>query len=435
MTLKKMIAALAGYVGARFLGAGLGLLTQVVLARALFPEHVTQVFIAMSAAAFFSLLMSGGETQLASTHLPKLLARNERKAVAAYHGLVLRHMVVVFAVLAVLLFAVWQLRLLKPEVVMPLAVGLVTAPFSGFMRYNAMIANSLRWFPLSYIPDFIVRPVLFLSAIAIFIALGLGDNVYAVLAAFTVLVWIVAIGLAASMQGEDLKLRHWFSYRALYARVLRPRSVALLLVSIVSFAFADVVMLLAGFLYTPEDAAVVGVAVRLAAIAGFVLQAGQLFVLPDFTAAMTRRDTAAANTVLWRMNSLTLLIALAGLVAALLLGRFVLSFFGSHYEQGSLLLVLLLVGQSIRSMGGMNQNLLAIGGFQIRTAMPCVLALAILLVAAIVLVPAMGLTGIGYAVISAELAWMLFLAAQANSLCGRRADLLWLARNAQQAVK
>ena len=37
MTFKRMIAVLAGYVGARFLGAGLGLLTQLVLVRALSP--------------------------------------------------------------------------------------------------------------------------------------------------------------------------------------------------------------------------------------------------------------------------------------------------------------------------------------------------------------------------------------------------------------
>ncbi len=220
-----------------------------------------------------------------------------------------------------------------------------------------------------------------------FIALGIGDNVHAVLAAFMVLVWVVAIGLAASMQGENLKLRHWFSYRSRYARVLRPRSIALLLVSIVSFAFADVVMLLAGFLYAPDDAAVVGVAVRLAALGGFVLQAGQLFVLPDFTAALTRRDTVAANTVLWRNEQPhahhCAFRARGGPAAGTL--RAVV--FRQPLRAGALLLVLFLVGQSIRSLGGMNQNLLAIGGFQIRTAMPCVLALAILVAGSIVLVP------------------------------------------------
>lgn len=430
MTLKRMIAALAGYVGARFLGAGLGLLTQLVLARALLPAHVTQVFMAMSAAAFMSLIMNGGETQLASTHLPSLIAKGQGKAIAAFHGLVLRNMVFVTGMLAIALAVLWALRLLGPEVMLALVAGLVAAPLSGLMRYNSMIANSLRWFPLSYVPDFIVRPGLFLLAIIVFILTGLSHNVLAVIAAFVGFVWLVALGQSFFMDGENLKLSNWNDYRPGHARALRPRSLALLVVSIVSFAFADVVMLVAGFLYPADDAAVVGVAVRLAAIAGFVLQAAQLFVLPDFTAAMTRRDAASANGVLWRMNGLTLLMALAALVGALLLGRFALSFFGEHYERGANLLALFLVGQAIRAMGGMNQNLLAIGGHQVRTAWPCVVALVMFVMVAVVLVPVIGLLGIGYAAILAELSWMLLLASQANNLCGRRADLLWLARNA-----
>lgn len=429
MTLKKMIAALAGYVGARFLGAGLGLLTQLVLARALLPAHVTQVFMAMSAAAFMSLLMNGGETQLASTHLPRLISTGQHRAISAFHGVVLRNMAAVTVLLATGLLIVWWLQVLSPGVTLALAAGLASAPFSGMMRYNSMIANSLRWFPLSYVPDFIVRPSLFLAAIITFIATGLSHNVYAVLLAFVGLVWLVAAGQTFFMEGQNLRPRHWRDYKPAHARALRPRSLALLVVSVVSFAFADVVMLVAGLLYPAEDAAVVGVAVRLAAIAGFVLQAAQLFVLPDFTSAMTRRDEASANAVLWRMNGLTILVALAALLGALLLGRFVLSFFGTHYERGAELLVLFLVGQAVRALGGMNQNLLAIGGYQVRTAWPCVVALLVFVGGAALLVPALGLLGIGYAVIAAELVWMLLLASQAGNLCGRRADLLWLTRH------
>jgi O-antigen/teichoic acid export membrane protein len=144
---------------------------------------------------------------------------------------------------------------------------------------------------------------------------------------------------------------------------------------------------------------------------------------------MTRRDEASANAVLWRMNGLTILVALAALLGALLLGRFVLSFFGTHYERGAELLVLFLVGQAVRALGGMNQNLLAIGGYQVRTAWPCVVALLVFVGGAALLVPALGLLGIGYAVIAAELVWMLLLASQAGNLCGRRADLLWLTRH------
>jgi hypothetical protein len=40
-----------------------------------------------------------------------------------------------------------------------------------------------------------------------------------------------------------------------------------------------------------------------------------------------------------------------------------------------------------------------------------------------------GLIGLGYGAIAAEIFWLLGLAAQAQRLCGRRADMLWLARN------
>lgn len=425
-----MVTALAGFVGARFLGAGLGLLTQLVLARTLLPADVTVVLMAMSASAFLSLLMNGGETQLASTHLPRLLARRRSNTLRAFHGTALRGMVLVFVCLVAALAAAWWFQALPEPVLLALGIGLLCAPFSGLARYNSIICNSMRWFPLSYVPDFIVRPGLFLLAIAALIAAGFGRGAISVLAGFAVLVWLVGFGQSVLMQGQGLRISHWQSYRARYAKVLRPRSLALLLVSVVSFAFADVVMLLAGLLLPAETAAVAGVAVRLAAIAGFVLQAAQLFILPDFTQAMERRQVASANALLWRMNGLTLVMALAGLVATLLLGRFALSFFGTGYVEGVGVLTLFMVGQSIRALGGMNQNLLAVSGHQIRTASSCLVALVILVLTALLFTSAVGLVGLGLAVIAAELAWMLGLAAQANGLCGRRADLLWLARHA-----
>jgi O-antigen/teichoic acid export membrane protein len=430
MTLKSMIGVLAGYVGARFLGAGLGLLTQLVLARTLLPADVTTVFMAMSAAAFLSLLMNGGEAQLASTHLPKLMAHNRVSIIQAFHAAALRNMLLVMAGLWILLIAVWLSQGLPQHVILALAVGLFSAPLSGLARYNAMVANSLRWFPLSYVPDFIVRPGLFLLAIFTFIAIGLQHNVLAVLGAFAAFVWLVGIGQALLMQGQGLRPKFLFAYDRRYARALRPRSVALLIVSVVAFAFADIVMLLAGLLLPAEDAAVAGVAIRLAAIAGFILQAAQLFVLPDFAQAIARNHEEQANAILWKMNSLTLVVVLGGLIATLVLGPFLLSLFGPIYPTGAGILVLLLVGQSVRAMSGMNQNLLSIKGHQIKTAWSCLLALAVLLGAAVLLCSRLGMIGLGYAVIAAELTWMLGLASQSQRLCNRRADLLWLARNA-----
>ncbi len=429
MTLGRLIKALAGYVGARLIGATLGLITQLALARTLLPADMAIVLVAMSAAAFLALLLNGGEAQLASTHLPKLLAYRHTNLVSAFHASVLRNMAFVFAGLGVLFMALWLARWLSHDLALAFFFGLICAPVSGVARYNAIVANSLRWFPLSYVPDFIVRPGLFLLAVFAMIGLGVQHNLLAVLLAFGLTVWVTGLGQWMLMQGKGLRLSHWNAGRRVYGATLRRRSLALLLVSIASFAFADIVMLLAGFLLPREDAAVAGIAVRLAALAGFVLQAGQLFVLPDFAEAIGRRDMAKANAMLWKMNSVTLAVIVSALLVTLFLGGYILSFFGEHYAAGATVLSLFLAGQSIRALSGMNQSLLAIEGHQIKTALSCAMALAILVALAMALCPALGLTGLGLAVIGAEAVWLLGLAYQSNRLCGRRADILWLVRN------
>jgi O-antigen/teichoic acid export membrane protein len=186
------------------------------------------------------------------------------------------------------------------------------------------------------------------------------------------------------------------------------------------------VILVSGFVLPERDVAVVGIAMRLAAIAGFVLQAGQMLVVTDFTQALVRREEVEALSLLKRINYTTIAIALAGLLGTLVLGDFVLGLFGEVYRQGKWLLVLFMIGQSLRAMGGMNQQILSINGFQLRTAGVCVLTLLMLVGLSVVLCRILGPIGIGYAVVGAEIMWLIALALQAQKLCGRRGDLFWV---------
>lgn len=426
MTLRSMIAVLAGYVGARFFGAALGLLTQLVLARLMSPEALATVLVAMSAAALIALVLNGGHTQLAATHLPRLLARSHKGAVDGFHGLVARDTLFGFAVAILVFFAVWFSGILSSAMTCALMAGVACAPWASLARYNSMIANSLRRFELSYLPDFVIRPGLFLAAIAVLALAGWAGHVAAILIAFGLLLAVTAIGQALLLGNAGLKIRHLRLARQRYSAALRPRALALLIVSLASFAFADIVTLVAGFALPDHEAAVAGVAVRLAAVAGFVLQAAQLFALPDYTETAATGEPTKVRAVLWRVNGLTLLVILAGLLAAVFLGRFVLGLFGAVYAGGANLLVLFLVGHSLRALGGMNQHLLAGDGYQSGTAWPCLVALMVLAGSAFVLCRVWGLEGLGYAVIAAELTWLLGLAIMAQRLTGRRADLLWL---------
>jgi O-antigen/teichoic acid export membrane protein len=221
-------------------------------------------------------------------------------------------------------------------------------------------------------------------------------------------------------------LSDWSKTRAILSNVLRRRAVALAVVGAVTVMFADIVTLLGGFILPHDDVAVVGLAIRLAGIAGFVIQATQQFILPDLTQALTRQDDKMADELLVRLNLLTAMTLALGLLFTIFFGGFFLSFFGEVYRSGQWLLVLFLVGQSIRALSGMNQNLLSIGGYQVRSAGACVTGLVVFGFASIIFTRMYGFVGTGYAAIIAECIWALMLAAQVQSLMGRRADLLWL---------
>ena len=59
--------------------------------------------------------------------------------------------------------------------------------------------------------------------------------------------------------------------------------------------------------------------------------------------------------------------------------------FGEVYREGKWLLVLFMIGQSLRAMGGMNQQILSINGYQLRTAGVCVMTLLVLVGSSVVL--------------------------------------------------
>jgi hypothetical protein len=62
----------------------------------------------------------------------------------------------------------------------------------------------------------------------------------------------------------------------------------------------------------------------------------------------------------------------------------------------------------------------------LRTAGSCLLTLVLLIGLSLIFCHSFGFIGIGYAVVCAEITWLFALAAQAQSLCGRRGDLFWV---------
>ncbi len=433
MTLSRMFGMLVGLVGIRVGGAVLNLLSQIIFARLFSPEDVGIIFFAMSTAAFFGLVATVGYPWLALTQMPRYATLSHHNIQRSFHAAFLRDGAVAFIAICILAVAVSYFRPQHNSVHLALLFGCLAAPASMLMRYDSAIANSQRRFTLSYAPDFLLRSVLLLSYIVIMELAGFDVSVVHALIAFVVCLHISNIIQAVLLGADgalpsDLK----FANRKL-SRVLRPRAISLVIVAAVATSFADIVTLVAGLLLPSNEVASVAVAVRLAAIAGFVIQVAQQFILPDLTAALTKRDQSQALHLLLRLNLMTIATIVAALVGAVVFGRWALAIFGPSYVDGWPLLIALMIGQSIRAFSGMNQQLLSIAGYQARTAGACIVALIFLIVGAIFGARLFGVQGIGYAVIASELVWSLMLAAQAKSLTGRRGDIFWLLKHSSKA--
>jgi O-antigen/teichoic acid export membrane protein len=424
-----MFGLMAGLMGVRVAGAALNLLTQVAFAKIFVPSDVGIIMLCMSSVALVSLFAELGYTWLSFTQLPRMETKGLRIFWPRYHSAILQdasksYVLIVAITIAALIFAP-----ISEPIKLTLLFACICAPGSMFLRYNSAVANSVRRFSLSAVPDFIFRPGILLVVVVAAFLVGMPLTVLQTMIVFTVAMYVVSIAQAVILGKDGALLSYWHRRRNSFTRVLRSRALPLAFIAAVATSFSDIITLTAGLLLPSDDVASLAVAVRLAAIAGFVIQVAQQFVLPDLTQAVTQRNASQVYQLLTRLNALTISVIIAGLIATWLLGAFVLSFFGPHYVAAQNLLLAFMVGQSIRAFSGMNQQLLSMAGLQNKTVISCVTALLFFVGCSTLLVPYFGFMALGYAVIAAELAWSMMLASQALRLTGRRGDIFWLLAN------
>ncbi len=407
-------------MGARLAGAGFGFLSQLMLARAFPPYEVGIAFLAISITTFVSLLITGGYHTIGLTYLARFQAFGRSALITAFLSAARRDMVVlaIIAVLAASLF-----------LFVPADKGVVAASFWGTLaavplaaiRLNNSAANAQRRFALSYAPDFVFRPGLLLVWLGGLWLFGATQSAMPVLWALPVIALAVAVGQAMLLGADNA----WkpAAPRVDMRKFYRSRALAMLAVTIVSGATADVVVMIGGLFLVPEDVAILGVAIRVAALAGFFALASQQFVLRDLVSAFSGRHRESVEQVLRRTNLSSIAIMAASLLVVLVIGPWILALFGPHYADAYWPLLVFLLGQSVRVLGGMNAQLLALGGHQLRSAMLCVMALLVLVLGAAALTPVWGIMGIALATLAAELFWAIGLGFLAQKLEGRRGDL------------
>lgn len=409
-------------MGARLAGAGFGFLSQLMLARAFPPYQVGVAFLAISITTFVSLLITGGYHTIGLTYLARFQAFARPGLIAAFLQAARRDMTMLAAV-AVLLASLFWLLPADPGVVAATFWGTLAAVPLAAIRLNNSAANAQKRFALSYAPDFVFRPGLLLVVIGLLWVTGTTGSAMPVLWALPVISLGVAL-VQALLLGPDNAWRRTPPARTDMRPYYRSRALSMLAVTLVAGATADIVVMIGGFFLAPEDVAILGVAIRIAALVGFFALASQQFVLRDLVTVQAQGSAADIDRLLARTNLSSAAVMAGALVVVMLTGPWILGLFGPHYADAYGPLLVFLLAQTTRVLGGMNAQLLALGGHQLRSAALCLLALAVLVLGSVLLAPLLGIMGIALATVGAELFWAIGLGMLAQRLEPRRGDFL-----------
>jgi O-antigen/teichoic acid export membrane protein len=423
VTLGRMASLLFLGMGARVFGAVLVLLVQLELARTYSAADVAAVLLTMSTAALLSLVIGGGHAALALTELPKLRSMGRGCAETKFHRIAFGDCLVLLSAAAAVICGLLVATHLSRELQLALVFGLASAPFSAMLRYNCAVANSARQYGLSQI-DNTLRPSLFAAVVGLNSVLGWTLPVVYLIAGFVAANAVTAIIQLVMLRRSSHTFGAPRVSSGIIARSMRARAVSLFFVVGLSSIFADVVTLLAGLFLGVEEVAAVGIAVRLAAVAGFAIQTVQEFVLPDLAALRTAGSEAKRDGLLLKANLLMVATLALGVLATVVIGRWVLGWFGESYRTAHFALILLMLAQTLRALGGMNHFLLSMEGQQLRSLWSSILSFSVLGVCWSVFVPDLHLTGVGVAAILAELTAAIVLAFLAQKYIGFRGDLL-----------
>jgi len=420
----RLALAAFGLMGARLAGAVFSFLSQLILARSFAAADVGVVFLAMSVTTFVSLLMTCGYHTLALTYLARYRAFGRSRLVDAFLAVSRRDMVIAALLMLLASVIAYFFLPLSDHMAKALLFGCLAAVPLAALRLNNSSANAQRRFTLSYAPDFVARPLLLLIFVAGMVLAGVGRDVDYVLMALVAISFGVAIGQAAILGKDNVWPWTAPAVSRNLTRFLRHRAVAMLLVTVVAGASADLVVMLGGLFLPSSEVAVLGVAVRLAALIGFFSSASQPFVLRDLASA--RASGADTDRLLLRMNLAGLSIMGLAILACVLFGPAILRLYGVEYGAGYWPLLLFMVGQAFRTSGGMNGELLALGGHQVKSASLCFCAVLVLVTMATLLTPHWGIMGLATASVIAEAFWAAGLALLTQRLEGRRGDIVGL---------
>lgn len=390
--------------GAKVFGAGAGFLTHVLLARTLSPDALGKYFLIVSVISLCGIFAAFGYPSI----MGRFITRYMNQFISRYRqasGESLLSGFVWYAKVDTLRNA----ALLTPLAIAWIAFGpsvqlkdgailfciAMAIPAVSMMRINGSLATALRHYKTAYLPDLLIRPILYFGLLSVFVFV-LGIRSWQL---FVVAYCVLAVGAAL---GQHLVLTKLFkphtrlasgSRRA--ANIWRRTSRPFLLVTVIASFFVDLQLILTSQILDPSAVAVVGICLKIAFLFGFVIDVAHGLPVRDIGEALSKGDTESVDSKLILINAMSFGITVLTLLFILMFGDLILRVFGEKFESYELLLLTFFMIHFIRAVFGPNIMLLTFIGEQRRILIVYIFSLILMTAAVFILTPLLGIIGVG----------------------------------------
>lgn len=426
VTWRRFMPASALVLAIRLGGAGVGFLIQLILARLLAPEALGTFFSATSLAAVLALLAAWGYPNLAPRFISRYRERKHPRLVAGFlrhaaRDIALTSLVAGIAVIAIAYL--WPNETADNRLAFMMA-GLAV-PMLALLTLNAATAGAIRAFALSYVPESLMRPLLFLGVLGLLVVLKEPLTVEIAIAVFFGVTAVIALGQFLILR-QILDLGSGRRPPKL-ARVWRAEALPLVIVALFTTLFADLDILMVTPFLHGADVAAFGIALKLALLVGFGVQVAHTIAAPDLADAHARRSLDQAGTTLRRATIFPVILTGLATLACAAGGQYALALFHPEFASAKWALTILVFCQFLRALAGPSVSLLTIIGAQRLNALLCCVALAMLAAGNSLLTPSYGVTGAAIAVGLSWSIWLLLTGFMLKQRANLRSDLAFVA--------
>lgn len=422
---------------ARLGGAGIAILTQLLVARTVGAEGLGGYYLALSSLALLSMFGSLGLPWIVPGMVASAEKENRSDVLHLFRLARVDAGKVSVGLAGLALIAVWLWPGLDTEWRLAMSLAAMTVPATTQMRMNGALANAKRRFTLAYVPELLLRP-LFVFAVAVglyFVApiWAVPGLLLANLAATALLGAGQAWALRVRETGPDMP--HLGAVKAEY-RNHRKAALPMVAATLFLAIFADLDILIAGLFLDAHNLGIVSAALRMSVFVGFFVQAGHQIIMRDLADAQVNADKARMARVVGLANLSNLAVAGLAMIGAAVLGQRVLCLFGDDFTAAYPALLLLVFAQGMRAAAGPGVQMLAVAG-RTRESAPVFMAAALVLVLAnAVLIPLMGIVGAALAVTMTIGFWATVISLMASRATGVAAfGLAWPERGALAAMR